>query len=66
MAKRTTKKASTSDWTAMLDSKAVKEAMEEATVDANGVDEQPDFSNRNFLAMDPQVCHGRLAFAALA
>ena len=28
------------DWTSTLDSEAAKEAMEEATVDANGVDEQ--------------------------
>ena len=39
MPKRTTKKTS-SDWTATLDSEAVEEAMEEATVDAYGVDEQ--------------------------
>ena len=40
MGKRTTKKATSSDWTATLDSEAVEEAIEEATVDANGVDEQ--------------------------
>ena len=40
MAKRTTKKAFSSDWAATLDSEAVEEAIEEATVDAYGDDEQ--------------------------
>jgi len=40
MPKRAHKKATCSDWTQQLDAEAVEAAMEEATVDANGVDEQ--------------------------
>ena len=40
MPKRAHKKAASTDWTAKLDSDAIDEAMDEATVDANGVDEQ--------------------------
>ena len=40
MSKRISKKISSSDWTATLDSEAVEEAMEEATVDSKDVDEQ--------------------------
>ncbi len=40
MPKRTSKKAASSDWTQELDAEAVEAAIEEATVDANGEDEQ--------------------------
>lgn len=40
MPKRAHKKATSFDWTQKLDAEAVEAAMEEATVDANGEDEQ--------------------------
>ena len=40
MPKRAHKKAASTDWTAKLDPDAVEAVMEEATVDANGVDAQ--------------------------